>query len=57
MQEKKIMDELVVTKRNLRDSIKARDEIQNRIAELELVNNAAIATLKEQKKDRKTTSE
>ena len=54
MQEKKIMDELVVTKRNLRDSIKARDEIQNRIAELELVNNAAIATLKEQKKDRKT---
>ena len=54
MQEKKIMDELVVRKRTLRESIDARNELRGRIAELELVNNAAVATLKEQKKSRKT---
>ena len=54
MQEKKIMDELVVKKRNLRDSIAAKKELANMIAELELVNGAAVATLKEHKKNRKT---
>ena len=43
MQEKKIMDELVVKKRNLRDSIAAKKELANMIAELELVNGAAVA--------------
>ena len=49
---KKVVDELAVTRRKLVDVKDARKKGEARIAELQLVNDAAVKTLREHAKER-----
>eukprot|EP00949_MAST-11_sp_MAST-11-sp1_P001185 g1185.t1 len=51
-QTKKVADELTRTRRKLKDANESYEKVQARVSELQLVNEAAVQTLREHQKER-----